>query len=82
MEVTELFSAKCGRAAKDAIFFLMVTGTIGHKTSKQHRPSAMGGQRKRTVFVRRLCLHGRRVAEDGRAVNLRKYPSGVNFGNQ
>ena len=34
MEVTELFSAKCGRAAKDAIFFQMVTGTVGHKTSK------------------------------------------------
>ena len=34
VEVTELFSAKCGRAAKDAIFFQMVTGTVGHKTSK------------------------------------------------
>ena len=34
MEVTELFSAKCGRAAKDAIFFQMVTGTVGHRTSK------------------------------------------------
>ena len=34
MEVTELFSAKCGRTAKDAIFFQMVTGTVGHKTSK------------------------------------------------
>ena len=42
----------------------------------------MSGQRKRTVFVRRLCLHGRRVACGRRAVNLRKYPSRVNFSNQ
>jgi hypothetical protein len=34
MEVAELFSAKRGRSAKDAIFFQMVTGTKGHKTSK------------------------------------------------
>ena len=34
VELTELFSAKCGRTAKDAIFFQMVTGTVGHKTSK------------------------------------------------
>ena len=31
MEVTELFSAKCGRAAGDAIFFQMVAGTVGHR---------------------------------------------------
>jgi hypothetical protein len=46
MEVTELFSAKCGRAAKDAIFFQMVTGTAGHKTSKYTKPTAKSGQRK------------------------------------
>jgi|SRR5271166_2015154 len=34
VEVTELLCAKCGRAAKDAIVFQMVTGTVGHKTSK------------------------------------------------
>ena len=34
VEVTEVLAAKCGRAAKDAIFFQMVTGTVGHKTSK------------------------------------------------
>ena len=34
MEVTELFSAKCGRAAEDAIYLPMVTGTVRHQTSK------------------------------------------------
>jgi len=34
VEVTEVLGAKCGRAAKDAIFFQMVTGMVGHKTSK------------------------------------------------
>jgi hypothetical protein len=34
MEVTEFFSAKCGRAAKNAICLEMVTGRYRHKTSK------------------------------------------------
>jgi hypothetical protein len=34
VEITEVVVVKGGRAAKDAIFFQMVTGTVGHKTSK------------------------------------------------
>ena len=34
VEVTEALAAKSGGAAKDAIFFQMVTGTVGHRTSK------------------------------------------------
>ena len=71
-----------GELAEAAIFVEMVTGTEVHKSSKYSRPTAKSGQRSRTMFARRLFLHGRRVAEDGRAVNLRKYPSGVNFRNQ
>ena len=44
--VTELLAAKGWGAARDAISFEMVTGRVGHKTSKSYRPSAMSGQRK------------------------------------
>ena len=37
---------KCGRNTVKAIFLEMVTGRVGHKTSKSYRPTAMRGQRK------------------------------------
>jgi hypothetical protein len=49
MEVTELFSAKCGGAAKNAILLEMVTSTKRHTSSKYNRPTAMSGQRKTAV---------------------------------
>ena len=55
MEVTELFTAKCGRATKNAILLEMVAGTKRHTSSKYNRPTATSGQRK-TISVRAEAL--------------------------
>jgi hypothetical protein len=46
-ETTVVIAAmKCGRNTVKAIFLEMVTGRVGHKTSKCYRLTAMSGQRK------------------------------------
>jgi hypothetical protein len=59
MEVTELFSAKCGGAAKNAILLEMVTSTKRHTSSKYNRPTAISGQRNRPVLQEQAYRSGK-----------------------
>ena len=46
VEIAGTAAMKCGRNTVKAIFLEMVTGRVGHKTSKCYRLTAMSGQRK------------------------------------
>jgi hypothetical protein len=81
VEIAEALAAKSGRIADGPVWLEIGAGGNGHITSKNsYQLPVVGGQPKQRA-IKLGSVPEWIVARVGRPVNLRKYPSGGNFGN-